>query len=287
MRLATVRAGDGTTACVRVDHSEDSTREAAGVVVNGVSHVGELLATPNWREIVATAGSSIEFSYEALAPVIPTPGKIICVGLNYAKHILEMGRELPDFPTLFIKYPEALTGPFDDIYVPEDASAQLDAESELAVVIGARCHRVSADEAGAYIAGYCVMNDYTLRDWQRRTVQFHQGKSYYKTSGFGPWLTTAEDWEPGPRITATWNGDVMQDSTTDDLIFDCETLVSFVSQIYPLNPGDVIATGTPDGVGFAHDPKRFIQSGESVRCAIEGLGFIDNTTFIGEAPAGY
>lgn len=287
MRLATVRTSGDVIACVRVDNADDAARTGSGAVIDGVKDVGELLALPDWRERADAAEFGIEFTYSALAPVIPHPGKIICVGLNYAKHILEMGRELPDVPTLFIKYPEALTGPFDDIYIPEEASAQLDSESELAVVIGSRCHRVSKEDAGQHIAGYSVMNDYTLRDWQRRTLQFHQGKSYYKTSGFGPWLTTADEWQPGPRITATWNEDLMQDSTTDDLIFDCETLVSFVSQIYPLNPGDVIATGTPDGVGFAHDPKRFIQSGETVRCAIDGLGFIENTTIIGEAPEGY
>lgn len=287
MRLATIRTTSDATATVRVDSYDDSAHTGSGVVIDGCANVGELLTLADWRERAQAASSAIDFRYEQLTPVIPQPGKIICVGLNYAKHILEMGRDLPDVPTLFIKYSEALTGPFDDIYIPQEASAQLDSESELAVVIGSRCHRVSKEDAGTHIAGYSIMNDYTLRDWQRRTLQFHQGKSYYKTSGFGPWLTTADSWQPGPRITAHWGEDLMQDSTTDDLIFDCETLVSFVSQIYPLNPGDVIATGTPDGVGFAHDPTRFIQSGETVTCAIDGLGFIENTTFIGDAPEGY
>lgn len=232
------------------------------------------------RDGLVGQGEEITFDPKDLAPVIPRPGKIICVGLNYARHILEMGRELPEFPTLFIKFPEALTGPYDDVHVRESDAGALDAEAELAVVIGKRAHRVSVEEATDHILGYSIINDYTQRDWQTRTLQFHQGKSYYRSAGFGPWIVTADEWQPGPRITATWGEEVFQDGTTDDLIFDCPTLVSFISQIYPLEPGDVIATGTPDGVGHARTPKRYIRDGETVTVAIEGIGAIANTTYI-------
>lgn len=259
-----------------LDNPETASGLLRGVQVDAVD-VGTLLQHPNWREIAAEDGLETWFAAEDLAPVIPQPGKIICVGLNYADHIEEMGHEKPDVPTLFIKFADALTGPFDDIHVPTDAAHALDAEAELAVVIGKTAHRVSEAEAGVYIAGYAVINDYTLRDWQKRTQQWHQGKSFYRTAGFGPWLSTSV--KPNATVTAEWDGEVMQQSSIDQLVFTPELLISFISQIYPLRPGDVIATGTPDGVGHARDPRRYIKDGETVRCAIEGLGEIANTTY--------
>ncbi|MCQ9370694.1 fumarylacetoacetate hydrolase family protein [Corynebacterium sp. 35RC1] len=290
MRLATTKTGQ-TINVVDANLEE-------GVITAQVVYpedLGALLKQKNWRELVEQAAgtaadtantantadtATITLPTSDLAALIPNPGKIICVGLNYADHIKEMGHPTPEVPTLFIKYPEALTGPFDQVTIPKQAAEALDAESELAVIIGSKAHRVSEAEAAKHIAGYAVINDYTLRDWQKRTQQWHQGKSYYRTAGFGPWLTTREEYTPGTRITAHWDGELMQDSTTDQLVFSPEFLVSFISQIYPLQPGDVIATGTPDGVGFARNPARFIQHGQAVRCAIEGLGWIENTTLI-------
>ena len=261
MRLATIRTGSSTTAARLID-------DTRAVALNAPD-VGTLL-----REGIHDEGETFTFAPQDLAPVIPRPGKIICVGLNYAKHIEEMGHEQPDVPTLFIKFPEALIGPYDDAEVPAFNAETLDFEGELAVVVGKRARHV---ENGAdCIAGYSVINDYTQREYQKRTQQWHQGKSLEKTAGFGPWLDT--EWQPGPAITTTLNGEVMQHSRTDDLVFTPAKLIEFISHLYPLEPGDVIATGTPDGVGHARDPKRYLADGDTVRVEIEGLGAIENTT---------
>ncbi|MDN6430780.1 fumarylacetoacetate hydrolase family protein [Corynebacterium flavescens] len=278
MKLATLRTAYGTTA-IRIDAPR------VGVELD-FDDVGALLRSEDWRKSAHISGEPLVFDPADLDAVLPTPGKIICVGLNYAKHIREMGRDFPEFPTLFIKFPEALTGPYDDIFIPDYATSQLDYEGELAVVIGQRAHQVTRADALEYVAGYAIMNDYTLRDFQRRTSQFHAGKSFYKTAGFGPWLTTADEWSPGShaKLTTIVDGQVRQSDDTDDLIFSVAELIEFCSHIYPLNPGDVIVTGTPEGVGFARDPQAFIHDGQSVDIDIEGLGHISNTTHFGAAP---
>ncbi|WP_276850443.1 fumarylacetoacetate hydrolase family protein, partial [Corynebacterium pyruviciproducens] len=213
-----------------------------------------------------------------LAPVVPSPQKVICVGLNYANHIKEMGRELPQNPTLFVKFPDALTGPYDDVHVPSYATGALDWEGELAVIIGKTAYQVSKDSAADFIAGYAIMDDYTLRDFQYRTLQWHQGKSLYKSAGFGPWMTTADSFTFGGELATYLDDKKVQTTPTDDLVFDPEALVEYISQLYPLNPGDVIATGTPGGVGHARDPKLYIGDGQVVTVKIEGLGEIANKT---------
>lgn len=276
MKLATLRTAFGTCA-IRVEG------ENVGVELD-YEDVGALLRGEDWRKAAQLSGEPLVFDQHDLEAVVPTPAKIICVGLNYATHIREMGRELPEHPTLFIKFADALTGPYDDVYIPEYAAHELDYEGELAVVIGERAHRVNRAEALEYVAGYSIMNDYTLRDFQRQTSQFHAGKSFYRTAGFGPWLTTSNEWAPGgsARLTTTVNGEVRQQDNTDDLIFSIAELIEFCSRLYPIHPGDVIVTGTPEGVGFARDPQQFLQDGDTVAIAIEGLGHISNTTRYGE-----
>ena len=191
--------------------------------------------------------------------MVPAPGKIVCVGLNYRNHIQEMGRELPEYPTLFAKFAEALIGPHDDIVVPEYAAAQLDWEAELAVVIGKTGlpGRRGRRRRG-YIAGYSVINDVTMRDYQYRTLQWFQGKTFEETTPFGPFLVTDDDARaPGSRPVV--DGEVMQSATTDDLVFSPAKLVAYISHIVTLNPGDVITTGTPGGVGHARKPARYIR----------------------------
>ena len=143
------------------------------------------------------------------------------------------------------------------------------------MVVGKHARHVRAAEAEAYIAGYAIINDLTNREMQNRTKQWHQGKSLAHSAGFGPWLDT--DWCPGPAITTTVNGEQLQHSPTDDLVFTPEKLIEFISHIYPLAPGDVIATGTPDGVGHARDPRRYLADGDIVRVELAGLGAIENT----------
>ncbi|OUJ23696.1 fumarylacetoacetate hydrolase family protein [Corynebacterium kefirresidentii] len=280
MKLATLRTGFGTSA-IRIDGDN------VGVELD-YEDVGQLLRSEDWHKAAQLSGEPVVFDHTDLEAVVPNPGKIICVGLNYAKHIREMGREFPEHPTLFIKFADALTGPYDDVFIPEYATQKLDYEGELAVIIGERAHRVTRDEALDYVAGYAIMNDYTVRDFQRQTSQFHAGKSFYRTAGFGPWLTTADEWSPGSGavLTTTVGGEERQRDNTDDLIFSVAELIEFCSQLYPLNPGDVIVTGTPEGVGFARTPQQFIEDGQNVTIAIEGLGHISNTTRYGEPGCG-
>jgi acylpyruvate hydrolase len=274
MRLATLRL-DGTTAAVRVDSG------SAATVIDGYADLSALLDDADWKSVAEKAsGKTVDLANADYAPVVPSPGKIVCVGLNYATHIKEMGRDLPEFPTLFSKFKEALTGPYDDVIVPEYAGSQLDWEAELAVVIGKQAYQVSENDAADYIAGYSVINDYTMRDYQYRTLQWDQGKTFEKTSGFGPFLDT--DYTLGTKIETVLEGEIMQSSNTRDLVFTPAKLVDYISHIVTLQPGDVIITGTTGGVGHARKPARYIQNGETVEVTIEGLGTVKNKTIIKE-----
>jgi acylpyruvate hydrolase len=272
MKLATLRRGDDTVA-VRIDSPTTAT------VIDGYADLSELLAADGWQQIAAAAsGEPVSLDGADYAPVVPNPGKIICVGLNYATHIKEMGRDLPQYPTLFAKFKEALTGPYDDVVVPKYAAAELDWEAELAFVIGKRAYQIAEADASTYIAGYSVINDYTMRDYQYRTLQWDQGKTFEKTSGFGPVLVT--DYTLGSRIETHLDGELMQSATTDDLVFTPAKLVEYISHILTLQPGDVILTGTTGGVGHARTPARHIRDGETVEVTIEGLGSVRNTTIV-------
>jgi acylpyruvate hydrolase len=273
MKLATLRL-DARTAAVRV--------EGDHAVELDAPDIGALLARPGWRERAAGPGLGRHSLDSAdYAPVIPRPGKILCVGLNYRTHILEMGRELPTFPTLFAKYPEALVGPYDDIVLP-GASEAIDWEAELAVVIGRTVRHADAEQARAAIAGYSVINDVTARDYQYRTLQWLQGKTFEATTPFGPVLVTpdelAADGAEGlaREIACEVDGETVQRADTSDLVFDPVALISYISTILTLRPGDVIATGTPGGVGHARRPPRYLADGAELVTRVEGIGELVN-----------
>jgi acylpyruvate hydrolase len=272
MKLATLRT-IGTTAAVRVD-------ETSAVEIDGFTDVGALLADPDWKTIAEAASGTAhplrDITEASWAAVIPAPSKIVCVGLNYRNHILEMGRELPEHPTLFAKYPEALIGPYDEIVLPGYASHAVDWEAELAVVIGSKARRLSPEQAAGAIAGYSVLNDVTMRDFQYRTPEWFQGKTFEATTPFGPWLVTPDAYGVDTDIRTEVDGEVMQHSNTSDLVFDPATLVSYISQIVTLNPGDVIASGTPGGVGHARKPPRYLTDGSVLSTSIDGLGALRN-----------
>jgi acylpyruvate hydrolase len=275
MKLATLRLA-GTTAAVRVDDENDT---VSATVIDGYPDLSALLADEDWKSIAERAtGRTVSLDDADYAPVVPKPGKIVCVGLNYATHIKEMGRELPEFPTLFAKFAEALTGPYDDVIVPKYAAAQLDWEAELAVIIGKRAYQVSEADADDYIAGYSVINDYTMRDYQYRTLQWDQGKTFEKTSGFGPFLVT--DYVLGSRIETRLDGELVQSATTDDLVFTPAKLIEYISHIVTLQPGDVIITGTTGGVGHAREPATYIQDGDTVEVVVDGIGSVKNKTIV-------
>jgi acylpyruvate hydrolase len=268
MKLLTIRTGS-TTAAVRQDGTTLTE-------IPGFSDVGALLKNADWQSIAAGAsGATHELDSADLAPVVTAPGKIICVGHNYRNHIKEMGREVPEFPTLFAKYAETLIGPNDDIVLPPESSA-VDWEAELAVVIGKSGRRIAEKDAADHIAGYTVLNDVSMRDYQFRTIQWLQGKTWEASTPIGPALVTADEWTAGPLMTSAVNGEVQQSTPTSDLVFTPEFLVSYISTIITLNPGDVIATGTPGGVGHAQDPKRYLREGEVLVTTIEGLGELRN-----------
>ncbi|MET8873194.1 fumarylacetoacetate hydrolase family protein [Nocardia sp. NPDC004604] len=271
MKLATLRI-EGASAAVRVD-------SATATIIDGYTDLSDLLTDPEWKELARSAsGAEVDLVGADYAPVVPRPGKIVCIGLNYQSHIREMGRELPEYPTLFAKFSEALTGPYDDVVVPAYAAAQMDWEGELAVVIGKKAYQVPEQEADTYIAGYSVINDYTMRDYQYRTLQWDQGKSFEKTAGFGPYLVT--DYALGSRLETRVDGELVQSATTDDLVFTPSRLVDYISHIVTLQPGDVIITGTTGGVGHARTPARFIQPGQTVEVTIDGLGSVRNKAIV-------
>lgn len=212
-----------------------------------------------------------------LAPPVPRPGKIVCVGRNYQDHVSEMKREVPTIPVIFSKLQNTVAGPEDTVPFPR-VSEQLDYEAELAVVIGKRGRYIDEADAMDYVAGYTALNDITVRDWQHRTPQWLQGKSFDKTAPMGPRLVlTDEITDPHALHIKLWlNDQLRQDDNTSRLIFNVPKLISFVSQVMTLEPGDVIATGTPGGVGVAMDPKGFMKVGDTVKIELEGIGTLTN-----------
>lgn len=210
-------------------------------------------------------------------PPITRPGKIICIGQNYRAHVHEMKREPPKYPMFFAKFANTLIGHKESIRLPR-VSQQVDYEAELMIVIGRTCKDVSRAQAFDYIAGYTVFNDVSVRDYQRRTSQFLQGKTFDTTGPTGPCIVTADEVaDPESlRVQLRLNGETMQDSTTADFIFDIRTIIAYLSEIMTLEPGDLIATGTPGGVGFARDPQVFLQAGDVVEVEIDGLGVLQN-----------
>ncbi|MFS0575697.1 fumarylacetoacetate hydrolase family protein [Sporosarcina sp. 179-K 3D1 HS] len=216
------------------------------------------------------------------APVT-APGKMICVGHNYREHILEMGREIPEFPVVFAKFANTVIGPEDDIPF-HPISEQLDYEAEFTFVIGKQARNVSEEDALDYVAGYTIANDVTYRDIQRRTLEWLQGKSVDGSAPMGPWLVTTDELtDPsGLDVVLTVNGEVRQKTNTANLVFSVQKLVAFLSNLMTLEPGDVILSGTPGGVGVAMDPPTFLKNGDVVRIEIDKVGVLENRVALQE-----
>lgn len=265
MRLATLRLEGGTRAArVLGDHA----------VLLQAPDVGTLLADPAWRDSARPpAKEAVPLDQAVFAPLVPRPSKIVCVGLNYRAHIEEMGREMPSAPTLFAKFAESLIGARDPLVLPA-VSNEVDWEVELAVVVGRPLRRATAAESRTAIAGYTVLNDVSMRDWQSRTLQWLQGKTFEATTPVGPWLTTPDEVDDAAdlELRCEVDGEVMQASRTSDLLFPPAEVLAYISQIITLRPGDIIATGTPSGVGSGRNPKVFLRPGQTMRTVIEGLG---------------
>jgi 2-keto-4-pentenoate hydratase/2-oxohepta-3-ene-1,7-dioic acid hydratase in catechol pathway len=234
-------------------------------------------------EVVASGEGRAPLELAALAAPVPRPGKFLAVGLNYADHVAESGAPTPDYPTVFAKAPTCVNGPYDDVVRPA-ISEELDYEGELGFVIGTRCRHVSRERAREVIAGYTVINDVTVRDIQHRTTQWTLGKSFDTHGVMGPWIVTADELDPHHLTLRTLvNGELRQASNTSNLIFDCFAQVEILSSICTLEPGDVVATGTPGGVGKALG--KMLVPGDVVRVEIDGVGAVENRVVQEQLPA--
>jgi acylpyruvate hydrolase len=268
IRLATIRESRQTHA-VRL--------EADHAVKLPFADVGRLLDTDDWETTLSADGPQVPLDALDYAPIIPHPEKILCAGQNFRSHVQEMGRELPEYPTLFAKFARSLIGALDDVIVPA-SSEKLDFEAEVAVVLGRKLRNGSASEAVRSIAGFTIMNDVSVRDWQYRTTQWLQGKTFEQTTPLGPHLVIGEpELFSNLSITCEVNGEEMQAGSTADLIFAAADIVEYVSEIITLVPGDVIALGTPGGVGQARQPPRYLQRGDVLVTRVEHLGECRNT----------
>ncbi|CAM3578383.1 fumarylacetoacetate hydrolase family protein [Paenibacillus lupini] len=254
----------------------------AANTISGLLHGGETEWENLQQCIAGMEGEQVFYINESeidYGPCVPEPGKIICIGLNYRKHAEETNMPLPEYPILFSKFNNALAAHGDAVPLPQ-ATQKVDYEAELAIVIGRTAKNVTVDEALDYVFGYCASNDLSARDLQTRTSQWLAGKSCDKFAPIGPYLVSKDEvGDPNAlRISCTVNGEVRQDSNTSDMIFNCQEIVSYISQCMTLQPGDIILTGTPEGVMMGYPPEKqvYLKAGDVVTIEIEKLGALTN-----------
>lgn len=242
--------------------------------LKSVIAAGEL---PALQQAALAGGEVLEAAQLRLLPVIPNPGKIICVGLNYKTHVAETQRGDSEHPSLFIRFADSLAAHGDTVLRPA-FSERFDWEGELAFVVGKGGRHIPEAQALAHIAGYCCFNDISVRDWQRHTHQFTPGKNFPGTGPLGPSLVTRDEVPDLSRLTleTRLNGQVVQHASVGDLIFPIPAIVAYISRFTPLSPGDVIATGTPGGVGDRREPPLYMKDGDSIEVEITGLGILRN-----------
>jgi acylpyruvate hydrolase len=268
MRFTTVRTAAGTRAA-RVEGEE--------LVLLPQPDVRELLATGEaWQAGAGAAdGERVALQDADLAPLVTRPEKIFCVGLNYRDHAEEANLPLPEYPTLFAKYARALIGARDDLVLPDPSvSSWVDWELELGVVVGAPIRHASPEEALEAVAGYTIVDDISMRDWQLRTSQWLSGKTFEASTPVGPFLVTPDEFDPtaANAMELTVNGETMQKSSTDQLAIGVGEVLAYISDAITLVPGDLIATGTMSGVGHVRTPPVYLQAGDLVECSVAGLG---------------
>ncbi|MGA7757526.1 MAG: fumarylacetoacetate hydrolase family protein [Ilumatobacteraceae bacterium] len=277
MKLATARRGDGTTIWGPVD--ADGIADVSARWSSPAELLEAAMDDAGRTEIAETARNATPLGELEVLPPIPTPARVICVGVNYADHAAESDRaaEPPGHPVLFTRFPSSLVGDGQPIERPL-ASHQFDWEGELAVVIGRRTRRIGRESALDHVGGYSCFMDGTLRDWQRHTSQFTPGKNFDRSGAWGPWIVTADEIpDPGALdLTTTVDGEVVQHASTSLMIHDVASIVSYCSTFTTLEPGDVIATGTPAGVGFARTPQRWLEPGHEVRVEVSSIGTLTN-----------
>ena len=258
----------------------DGIVDAAARLGGKAASLREALTAGALPELARFATASPDFGVRdvELAPVIPdAAAKLLCVGINYMPHIKEMGRERPERPVLFVRFGGSVVGHGRPLLKPRE-SEQFDYEGELAVIIGKRARRVARDRALDYVAGYACFNDGSVRDYQRHSAQFTPGKNFHASGAFGPWLVTTDEL-PDPRnlqLTTRLNGAVMQQESVAELCFDVPQLIEYCSTWTQLEPGDVIVTGTPGGVGAGRKPPVWMKAGDTVEVEISGIGVLRN-----------
>lgn len=232
------------------------------------------------KAAAAKAPASARLPLASVKPALPIarPSKFICIGLNYALHAKEGGHPIPTYPSLFLRVPTSLTAAGAPVIRPK-CSIQLDYECELTIVIGKGGRHIPEDKALDHVFGYTLFNDVSVRDYQRKTTQWTAGKNFDSTGPLGPWVVTADDLPPGAsglRIQTRVNGEIMQDSNTSDMIFSTARIVAILSEIMTLEPGDLIATGTPSGVAHARKPPAWMKAGDTVEVELERIGVLTN-----------
>jgi acylpyruvate hydrolase len=268
VRFASCSLGDRRFAAL-VDGSK--VRPLRDIAELGADTPSEVLADPPLTD------ERVPLAEVTLRPVVPRPGKVVCMGLNYRAHVDEGVYDVPDYPVLFPKFSETLVGAGAPVLVPPESSA-VDYEAELAFVVGRRVRRASAASALDAVAGYTVANDVTMRDYQYKTHQWLQGKNWADSTPLGPFLVTPDEvGDPHALdISLELNGKRMQSANTRQLIFDLPTIIATISEFIPLVPGDVVLTGTPSGVGFRREPKVLLRDGDRMAVEIERVGRLEN-----------
>jgi 2-keto-4-pentenoate hydratase/2-oxohepta-3-ene-1,7-dioic acid hydratase in catechol pathway len=275
--ISFVRDGQPSFGCVTDKGVIDLGRLFAGHAAD-LRQLLERGLLPVAREHVQAATTQVSMSDLKLLPVIPSPGKILCVGLNYHDHVIETGRAVTAHPTMFLRTAESQAAHGDSLLIPAESS-QLDYEGEIALVIGKRGRRIARETAREYVAGYSCYNDGSVRDWQATTTQWTAGKNFPGTGAFGPWLVTADEIPFGTELEliTRLNGDEVQRASTAQLIHGFADLIAHVSTFATLEPGDVLVTGTPGGVGFKKNPPVFLRAGDAVEVEVSHIGKLRNT----------
>lgn len=260
-------------------HGRPGVGELVGTEITpleGLTEIGATTPNGTLQQAQRSTSTKLHLADVQLRPVIPNPGKIFCVGLNYHAHITETKREQPTYPVLFPKFASSLLAHGDVIELPTESS-QVDYEAEVAIVIGRAGRRIAEEDALDHIMGFTISNDVTMRDFQYKTHQWMQGKAWDQSTPLGPSLMLPHEVDlSSARITTTLNGEVLQDSDLSQLIFSFANLISTISEFTALQPGDIILSGTPGGVGYRRDPQIFLRSGDTVTISVEGLGDLTN-----------
>lgn len=260
-----------------VEH--ENIRDAGQSLAVKYPDLKSVLACPDGLDLIGSLNDAPRIPVDAVQwlPPVPNPDKVLCVGLNYSKHIEETGREIPKHPTLFTRFSSAQVGHEQPLILPA-ASKAFDFEGELAVVIAKGGRHIKAEDALEHVAGYSVFNDGSIRDWQRHTLQFTAGKNFVASGSFGPWIVTRDEVADLNKLVLTTrlNGEVVQHSGIDDLLFKVPDLIAYISTFTELLPGDVIATGTPGGVGAFREPPLWMKAGDVVEVEVSGIGTLRN-----------